>query len=135
MTKEYDVVSATFNEWNLLKQKINKIEKPPFFTQKDIWWCSVGCNIGSEIYGKGVRFSRPVLVFKKLNHHSFLGIPLTTKVKDRYGYCLFSFKDKKICAVLGDMKKMDSRRLLGKMGRISEFNMKIIARGVNDMLF
>jgi mRNA interferase MazF len=51
-----------FNIWNKTKQRIN--QKNNFFKIKEgeIWWCNLGYNIGSEVYGKGNSFLRPVLV-------------------------------------------------------------------------
>lgn len=109
-----------FDSWNKLKQKLDNIKQPPFFNEKEIWWCNVGMNIGSEIYGKGKTFTRPILVIKKFNKNSLLALPLSTKTKNRFGYYQLSFKDKKICAVLSEIKKIDSRRLSDRMGELSE---------------
>lgn len=50
-------------------------ERPSkLFNEGEIWWCSIGMNIGVEIYGKGGRFTRPVLIFKKFTANSFLGV-------------------------------------------------------------
>ena len=43
--------------------------------KKDIWWVSVGVNVGFEEDGKNDNFVRPVLVLKKFNNDMFLGIP------------------------------------------------------------
>ena len=62
----------TFDQWNEVKKNLHQKEKEvEFFKEKQIWWCSVGQNLGSESYGKGATFSRPVLVFKKLSERIF----------------------------------------------------------------
>jgi hypothetical protein len=43
-------------------------QSPPLVTAGDIWWASIGENVGSEINGKSRLFSRPVIIFKKLAH-------------------------------------------------------------------
>jgi hypothetical protein len=53
----------------------------PLATAGDIWWASVGQNVGSEINGKSRLFSRPVIIFKKLAHGFYFVIPTTTKPK------------------------------------------------------
>jgi len=53
-----------FDNWNNLKQIIENKE-PVQFRQGQIYFMSVGQNIGYEVYGKGEYFLRPVLVFRK----------------------------------------------------------------------
>jgi len=110
--------NSNFDNWNLLKKKLNQISLPPFFNEREIWWCSIGINIGCEILGEGKTFSRPVLVLKKLGINNFIAVPLTTKI--RFGYHKFHFKEKEVCAILGEIRKMDSKRLTKKMGKLSD---------------
>lgn len=124
-----------FDKWNTLKKKLDALNKIPFFNEREIWWCSVGINVGSEIFGKGETFSRPVLIIKKFSNHSFLGIPLTTKIKNSHGYYEFTFKGKNICAVLYDLKKMDARRLDDKKGKLSEGEFEILKEELKKMIF
>ena len=42
-----------FLEWIGLKQKLHQgTQSPPLVTAGDIWWASVGQNVGSEVNGK-----------------------------------------------------------------------------------
>ncbi len=41
-----------FCEWNKLKGYIEENNKPMLFREREIWWCSVGLNIGTEQDGK-----------------------------------------------------------------------------------
>ena len=70
-----------FLSWFRLKPKIDQKNKIPLFQEKEIWWCSVGVNIGCETDGKNGLFERPVLIFKKYNSCQFLGFPMTTTNK------------------------------------------------------
>ena len=57
-----------FNLWNSEKQNIDrKFLKDFYFSEREIWWCSVGINVGVEVNGKNSKFERPVLVLKKFN--------------------------------------------------------------------
>lgn len=123
------------DQWNSLKKNLNNISKTPFFNEKEIWWCSIGINIGSEIYGKGRTFTRPILVLKKFNKYSFLAIPLSTKIKDISGYFRLNFKGREISAVIKDIKKMDSRRLSDKIGKLSEEKFKEVKEEIKRMIF
>ena len=108
-----------FLDWIDLKFRINNNSKSPLYDERDVYWCSIGQNIGDEEYGKGAMFSRPVLVLKKYNKNLFFGIPLTTKIKDNLYYSRLVFKDKEICAMLSQGWVLDSRRMGAKMGTVS----------------
>ena len=51
-----------FNNQNEKKIKIDSKIKYGHPKEREIWWCSVGLNVGTEIYGKGEDFARPVLI-------------------------------------------------------------------------
>jgi hypothetical protein len=58
-----------FSEWFWLKKKLHERQQtPPLVSEREIWWASVGENVGSEINGKSALFSRPVIIYKKLSH-------------------------------------------------------------------
>ncbi len=63
-------------EWFKIKIVLWDKKSHIVFKQGDIWWCSLGINIGEEMFGKGARFTRPVLVFRKFTSNSFLGLPI-----------------------------------------------------------
>ena len=120
-----------FEIWIRLKEKLHIIEhRSPFFKENEIWWASLGENIGSEINGKGSLFSRPVLIIKKLSHTTFLGIPMTTRNKEGTWYSKISSGDKTATANLSQIRMFDHRRLSSKLGEISE---KEIARVRADL--
>ncbi|HLD76903.1 MAG TPA: type II toxin-antitoxin system PemK/MazF family toxin [Rickettsiales bacterium] len=97
MIKDFDI-------WNKLKTKLDSKPTPPSFKEKEIWWCSLGINIGHEENGKNQLFNRPVLVIRKFNKHIFLGIPLTTKIKYNKFYFNFVFKGNNQCAMLSQIR-------------------------------
>lgn len=70
-----------FDQWNIKKKQLEKVEKKFLFKTGDVWWCSVGLNVRVESCGKGIDFQRPVLVLRKLSKESFIGIPLSTQKK------------------------------------------------------
>lgn len=109
-----------FTEWSVLKQKLNQKEDQLFFHEKEIWWTSIGLNIGSEVFGKGSSFLRPVIIFKKLSQSSFLGIPLTTKTKIGSWYYTFLYHEKSTCANIAQIRVFDIRRLMYKQGELKE---------------
>src|SRR3989338_8328483 len=65
-----------FCAWCRQKIALHVDERPAkFFKQGEVWWCRVGKNVGDEIYGKGEKFARPVLIIKKLTRTTFLALP------------------------------------------------------------
>lgn len=113
-----------------LKINILLKDKPPrrLFKEGDIWWCSIGMNIGVEIFGKGKNFARPIIVFKKFDVNSFLGIPLTTQPKSGIWYVPFTHANKKQYAILSQIRTLDSRRLRDKIGSLPESSFEEIKK-------
>ncbi len=106
-----------FVAWTKLKIRLHiKEGHAPFFKERDIWWTSIGQNIGNEQDGKNETFERPVLIIKKFNHDIFWGLPLTTQ--DKKGvYCLsFQQHDRMCTVILSQLRLWSSKRLLRKMG-------------------
>ncbi len=94
-----------FFGWIKKKESINiKNHKPPMVSEGDIWWCRVGLNIGTEIYGKSNKYSRPGIIYKKLSHSFYLVIPTTSKNKEGSWYCNFNFKEQNITACLHQIR-------------------------------
>jgi hypothetical protein len=83
MEKDFDKekILKWFKGWAELKPKLHFSEREIYFKERQIWWASVGQNIGSEENGKHGNFERTVLIFKKFNKDTFLGMPISTKIK------------------------------------------------------
>lgn len=75
-------MQENFDNWNEQKKIIDTYELRDFNIHvREIWWCSLGVNIGSEQNGVGEYFERPVLVLRRLSATTFLVLPLSTKKK------------------------------------------------------
>lgn len=68
------VEEKRFPEWMERKECIHNVGRLLAISEREVWWVAVGENVGVEINGKSGRFSRPVLVYKKLSKFGFLGI-------------------------------------------------------------
>jgi mRNA-degrading endonuclease toxin of MazEF toxin-antitoxin module len=109
-----------FKEWGNLKKKLDCQNRSPSFEEREIWWCSIGLNIGHEEDGKSELFSRPVLVVRKFNSHIFLGVPLTSKIKEHHKfYHKIHFKDKEQSIMLSQIRVWESKRLTRAKGKLS----------------
>jgi mRNA interferase MazF len=110
-----------YDFWSSLKQNLDQNNnKIPFFNNREIWWSSLGLNIGDEEFGKGNNFVRPILVFKKFNNNLFFGIPMTTKQKESHFYYNFVFKAIPVSAMLSQLRIFSSKRLRDKIGRVNQ---------------
>jgi mRNA interferase MazF len=112
-------MNKDFAHWHEVKRLLDELHNSPTFKQREIWWCSIGLNIGHEENGKGKDSNRPVLILKKYNNSLFFGIPLTTKVKDNPFYHKISFRGKTQCAMLSQARAFTSKRITDKMGRVT----------------
>lgn len=124
-------------EWTKLKMRIhsNK-ERIIYFNEREIWWASIGINIGNEIDGKNGYFERPVLIFKKINPNTLLVIPITTQDKQGYYYLELETETKKDIFILSQMRLISSKRLIRKMKNrtVPEKNFLLIKEKVAEIL-
>lgn len=93
-----------FDEWNIVKSSLHFAGIFRNIKEGDVWWCSMGENVGVEINGKDEFFLRPVLVIKKLSKHGFMGAPLTSQPHQGSWYVQFNFKNKRQYAVLAQAR-------------------------------
>lgn len=120
-----------FLNWHELKSVISDKEVSPLFSEQEIWWCSIGLNVGVEQNGKNHLLERPVLVFKKFNKHMFWCLPMSSKYKFGDYYYNFIFQNESRTLLLSQLRLLNSKRLTRSMGKISdekfnEIKMKII---------
>ena len=113
-------------EWCGLKVVLWNKQSDVVFKQGDIWWCSLGMNLGEEIFGKGIKFTRPVLIFRKCTGNSFLGLPLTGQEKQGSWYLGIETKGIKRWAMFNQIRILDKKRLTNKIGTISDADFKRI---------
>ena len=111
-----------FDSWNEIKKKVEMTTLPEdlYFYEREIWWIRMGLNIGSEQDGKGYLSLRPVLILKKHNVQCCLCISLTTINKDNPYHFTFWCKDDYVSAIISQIKLIDSKRLVRKIGIVSQ---------------
>jgi mRNA interferase MazF len=123
-----------FAEWFTLKKDLHERHKtPPFVSEREIWWASVGENVGSEINGKSGLFSRPVIIYRKLSHGFYFVIPTTTQSKEGSWFVPIRYKDKPMIACLHQARAIDYRRLSSRLGRLDGDDFEAIQIGFNRL--
>lgn len=117
--------SAKLDKWNAVKKSVDKKKFKQKIEIQRIYWVSIGQNVGSEVYGKGKDFARPVLVVKVFFNDTFLGVPLTSKAKNKTGRLYYKFIDSKNrlqVALLAQMRTFDTKRKANYISKISDEN-------------
>jgi len=122
-------------EWFEVKAVISLEENLPFFKEREVWWCSVGMNVGYEVFGKKEVFTRPVLVVRKYNKYTFLGLPLTSKRKDIPAHYHLDFNERQGSVLLDQARVFDVRRLKEKIGRLGNVETKKISTAFIEFNF
>ncbi len=123
-----------FLEWIGLKEKLDSIiHRPPFVSEGEVWWASLGENVGYEINGKSKDFTRPVLVFRKLSSGFYFVIPLTTQVHIGSWYVNYKQAGKDITACLHQARAIDYRRLHRRLGEVDQMDFQRVQGGFQKL--
>lgn len=123
-----------FFEWICLKERLHgKLSKAPYVNEGEIWWASIGENVGSEINGKSKLFSRPVIIFRKLAHGFYFVIPTTTQNRSGNWYVVFIQGGEARAACLHQARSIDYRRLYSKLGELDPLDFSDIKKGFGKL--
>lgn len=125
-----------FDKWNELKKKLHISEKAKdfYFREREIWWCSLGVNIGFEQDGKNDLFERPVLIVKVFNREVLWMVPLTSRHKSNKYYYEFDYKGKSQSAILSQVRIISSKRLLRKIWTFPKNDFKKVKELIAEFL-
>ena len=127
-------MNKPFDQWNTYKKSLHKHNKNVFFKERDIFWASIGVNIGHEQDGKGNVFSRPVLILKKFNNRLFFGIPLSTQIKKGSFFFTFKLNAAQSSALLVQARTYDAKRLENKIGMIAKEDFERLKKNLKELL-
>ena len=114
-----------YDRWNNVKKDTEKSNIKLGIRPRDIFWAKIGQNIGSEEYGKNRNFSRPIIVIRKLTSDLFIGIPLTSTIKDNDYFHSFEYNNRANgmvtnSAMILQLKTYSIKRLMNKAGVINK---------------
>jgi mRNA interferase MazF len=102
-------------DWTKHKISIEHTTKTVYFDEREIWWASIGRNVGTEENGKHDLFERPVIILKRLSRDQLLAIPITTKIRSGNWYYSFDSYGEPRCALLHQIRVLSSKRLNRKV--------------------
>src|SRR3989338_5505251 len=112
-----------FTNWHKIKRKIEQKENRIYFQIWDIFFCSIGENVGFEQDGRGEEFLRPIIVVKKFNNEVFLGTPLT-----------HTNKKGKSVAIISQIRLFDAKRMKYKIGMINKPDFVVLKEKIRQLL-
>jgi len=109
-----------FDKWNEKKKYIDQkeISGGMFFNEREIWWGSLGLNIGYEQDGKNENFERPLLIIRKFNRDIVWVLPLTTIAKNNKFH--YKLKSSGSFVILSQVRLLSTKRLLRLVETINE---------------
>jgi len=123
-----------FDCWNDKKKEIHKNGENKFYHSRDIWWCKLGLNIGSEQDGKDEDFQRPVLVIFGFGKTTCIVIPLTTSNQvHKYRISIGLVDGKEARAIISQMKVIDTKRFVEKIGVLDKKIFSTILKSVRNL--
>lgn len=124
-----------FDEWNKVKKSLEENGAKFPFREREIWWYAAGENLGSEISGKGTRFSRPILILRKYGETTFFGVPLSTRRSTGFWYGQITVMGKNRCALLSQAGSYSVKRLYGRIDKVSKTEFEEISEKLRILLF
>jgi len=117
-----DTYIKEFDKWNEKKKHTQGINHGEdfFFHEREVWWCTIGVNVGVEADGKNEDFERPVLIVKKFNGEMFWGVSMTSRKKSGKFYFKVTHEKGDSWVNLSQLRVLSDKRLLRKIGMIPE---------------
>lgn len=123
-----------FDGWNNAKKKTNA-EHPRLYTVREIWWCRLGVNVGTEQDGKGEWYVRPCVILRGFGPGACLIVPLTTSAREHPLRVHVGFvEEQEARANLSQVRVVDTRRLVEKVGFLEKGIFTELRKAARDML-
>lgn len=124
-----------FNNWNTQKQSIHQNGKSKFYHVREVWWCSLGVNIGCEQDGGGKENRRPVLILKGLGPSTCIVVPLTRSTHTHaYRLPVGDVDGESAHAIISQIRVVDTKRLVRKVEFLDKDIFERIRKAARDML-
>ncbi len=123
-----------FDNWNIKKKEIHIKEVKLYYHPREIWWCYLGLNVGCEQDGSEKKFLRPVIIIRDFGPSSCLIVPLTKSTKKHpLRVSIGKVENNEAVAVLSQIKVIDTKRLLEKIGVLNKDNYSILRKTVRNL--
>ncbi len=125
-----------FLHWIQRKYTLHSRKYVPSFRERDIFWSSLGENIGSEENGKWTEYTRPVLIVRKFNRNLFLGILLSSKTKSENPfYVSITLGWENISAMTSQLRILDAKRLHKRIWTLDSSDFRKVLENIRSTIF
>lgn len=127
-----------YDKWNEVKKDTQQKKRKLGMKSREIFWVKIGHNLGSEEYGKGKDFARPVIIVRRLTSDLFIGIPITTTIKNNDYFHSFTYTNKsrgtvENTAMILQVKTFSIKRVLSKIGVVNKDDFDKILEKTKDL--
>lgn len=124
-----------FDGWNSEKKKLEIVSPDSLpFHEREIWWCSIGVNLGDEQDGKNDLYERPVLVVRKFNAKLAWVLPMTTKQKFGIYYHNIEHLGNSYGIILSQLRLVSIKRFRRFIRKISPTQFNEVRGKLNQLL-
>lgn len=123
-----------FDAWNEKKKMLDTNKRNLLFKEGEVWWCSLGLNVGEEVYGKGQDFRRPVVILRKLSSNSCIVIPTSTKKREGSWYHYLHVQDKDRWVLMNQVRFVSANRLYVRESALSRDEFEELKESVAGLL-
>lgn len=136
-------MSKDFDAWNVHKQQLDGKQVRFSFRERELWWCSLGLNVGFEQDGTGTEFDRPVLIVRKFNRGMFWGAALTSrdpnpsKPAARYFVPVHyddQAADTNSYVIISQLRVLSAKRLIRREGRLGDDQFTRVVSAIRELL-
>lgn len=109
-----------FDGWNVYQKQLEETKSPPIFNEREIWWCALGINTGSEQDGKNAQFERPVIIIRKVNSELLIIVPITSKIRKDKFRAEIKHGNEIRDVLLSQVRVISNKRLLRMAGTLKQ---------------
>lgn len=123
------------DDWHEQKKHIDTAEENKLYHEREMWWCSLGANIGFEQDGTGEEHQRPVLILKGMSRKTCYVVPLTTSTKKhKRRIDIGIVESKQASALMSQMRLIDTKRLVNKIEYLDQEIFARVRKAAKDLL-
>ncbi len=124
-----------FDRWNKNKKQIHSEHENKLYHAREVWWASLGTNIGFEQDGTGKDGEWPVLILRGFSKQVCLIVPLTTsKKKNPYHIFLGEIGHREASAIISQIRLIDTKRFINKIGFVDQKLFEETRKAVKDLI-
>lgn len=124
-----------YQTWIPQKTTLHNEKLRPGFHEREVWFATLGENIGFEQDGRGTTYLRPVVIVRKFNNEVCLIVPLTKNKKSGIHYFSFEYEANAIStAILSQIRLIDAKRLNYHSGYIGKEEFSALKQKLRQLL-